>query len=93
MGGLSALWTSVGQLIPFIIGISGLTLVLGRWVGRRWEKTYRGKGLRKKEAVLKVEEEEGNLFELSDEIRVSYEKWKVGFEGSTGKLGLSVSVI
>jgi len=91
--GLSDLWTSVGQLIPFIIGVSGLTLVLGRWVGRRWDKKNRGKGLGRKEAILEVEAEEGNLFGLSEEVRESYEKWKVGFEGSTGMLGLSVSTV
>jgi hypothetical protein len=91
--GLSDLWTSVGQLIPFIIGVSGLTLVLGRWVGRRWDKKNRGKGLGMKEAILEVEAEEGNLFGLGEEVRVSYEKWKVGFEGSTGMLGLSVSTV
>jgi hypothetical protein len=32
ISGLTYLWSSVGQLIPFIIGVGGAVLVLGRWI-------------------------------------------------------------
>jgi hypothetical protein len=44
VSGLSGLWTSVGQLIPFIIGVGGLSLVLGRWTVRAWAKRAKRKG-------------------------------------------------
>jgi hypothetical protein len=82
VSGLSALWTSVGQLIPFIIGVSGLALVLGRWLARRWQKSYRGKRLENKEGASEEEVEEVNMFGLNEEVRESYAKWKVAFETS-----------
>jgi hypothetical protein len=44
VSGLSGLWTSVGQLISFIIGVGGLSLVLGRWSDRAWAKRATRKG-------------------------------------------------
>ncbi|KAF2870305.1 hypothetical protein BDV95DRAFT_608300 [Massariosphaeria phaeospora] len=43
VSGLGELWGSVGQLIPFIVGVVGVVLVGGRWVGGVWEKRKGGR--------------------------------------------------
>lgn len=45
VSGLSILRTSLGQLVPFLIGIGGLALVSSRWVISRWVKWKRGAAL------------------------------------------------
>jgi hypothetical protein len=82
VSGLSGLWTSVGQLIPFIIGVGGLGLVISRWVVRMWVKRVVARG-GKSGWKLDVngsgdgEEDDvvGDGFEGTG-IRQAYEKWK-----------------
>ncbi|KAF2713865.1 hypothetical protein K504DRAFT_462345 [Pleomassaria siparia CBS 279.74] len=70
--GLSELWTNIGQLIPFIIGVSGLSLVLGRWVVRRWEKRGGGRG----GGILEEMDDEGEVGGLDKGVRDEYSTWK-----------------
>lgn len=81
--GLSGLWTSVGQLIPFIIGVGGLMLVGCRWGVRVWVK-------RKKNAGMSSGWDEGGLlddtrvvarqynetFGLEESVRKGYARWR-----------------
>ena len=67
----------MGQLIPFIIGVCGLVLVVGRWVVRWWDKK-RGKG---GEKVDRGEENIQILGGLDEEIRDTWMKWKGVYEG------------
>ena len=46
MRGLSGLWMSIGQLVPFVIGVGGLMLVGNRWRVTVWVKWRKGVGLR-----------------------------------------------
>ncbi|KAH6865753.1 hypothetical protein BKA58DRAFT_226724 [Alternaria rosae] len=57
VSGLSGLWTSVGQLIPFIIGVGGLGLVITRWMVRMWVKRVIARG-EKSGWEVDVEEDE-----------------------------------
>jgi hypothetical protein len=77
VSGLSGLWTSVGQLIPFIIGIGGLSLVLSRWVVRAWAKRVRRRGW-KSGWDLDGGEHDGDEEDEGDirGVREGYEKWK-----------------
>ncbi|KAL6709876.1 hypothetical protein ACN47E_000661 [Coniothyrium glycines] len=81
--GLASLWTSVGQLVPFIIGVGGLGLVLSRWVLMFWAK--RSKRLAKKSGwdkdgvILGANNEteaHKEAFGLPQDIRNGYEQWK-----------------
>jgi hypothetical protein len=77
VSGLSGLWTSLGQLLPFIIGVGGLGLVIGRWVVRIWEKRRKG-GLRTREddANVRDGQEDGETFGLGKGVMEAYGKWK-----------------
>ncbi|KAF2250246.1 hypothetical protein BU26DRAFT_550439 [Trematosphaeria pertusa] len=89
VNGLMGLWTSVGQLIPFIIGVGGLCLVGGRWIARWWEKRKRresGKGLVGKEGVGD-EEREGAVLGIEKEVREGYARWKETYETGLKRRG------
>lgn len=87
MSGLSELWTSVGQLIPFIIGISGLGLVISRWVVRMWVKRVVARGQKSgwemdvDEDETGNEDEDGYVGDGFEEIgiRQGYERWKKAY--------------
>ncbi|KAF2009441.1 hypothetical protein BU24DRAFT_467819 [Aaosphaeria arxii CBS 175.79] len=89
VSGLTELWTNVGQLIPFIIGVGGLCLVSARWVVKWWVKKNEkppGEGNEitscragRDNAVVQKEEEDDTreeLFGLDIEVRERYQKWK-----------------
>lgn len=84
MSGLSGLWTSIGQLIPFIIGVGGLGLVITRWVVWMWVKRVIA---RSEKSGWEVDmEEDEKLNEDAEEyvvdgleragLRQGYERWK-----------------
>ncbi|KAF1995367.1 hypothetical protein P154DRAFT_526409 [Amniculicola lignicola CBS 123094] len=79
--GLTSLWGSVGQLIPFIIGTCGLALVIARLTARIWGK--RRRRMQDKDGGGRAEMEKGDengMGELSEEVREGYEKWKEWYE-------------
>jgi len=84
VSGLSGLWRSVGQLIPFIIGVGGLGLVITRWVVRMWVKRVIARG---EKSGWEVDVEESDQGDGNDEgyvldgleragVRNGYERWK-----------------
>jgi len=84
VSGLSGLWTSVGQLIPFIIGVGGLGLVITRWVVRMWVKRVIARG---EKSGWEVDMDENEKGDGDDEeyvvdgleragLRQGYERWK-----------------
>ena len=82
VSGLSSLWTSVGQLVPFIIGVCGLVLVASRWGVRVWVKWKRGAGGDsgwEKDGLLKDEETDqgqcDETFGMERHVSKTYEKW------------------
>jgi hypothetical protein len=85
VSGLSGLWTSVGQLIPFNIGVGGLSLVLGRWSVRAWAKRARRKG--EKSGWDGDGGENGGDEEEEGEIRGARGVWEVerGVSGTEGQ--------
>ena len=78
--GLSNLWNSVGQLIPFIIGVGGLSLVGSRWIAKKWEKMRGKKSLEKETGWLEERLDERELFGLDKDVVGAYERWKQEFE-------------
>ncbi|KAF2494544.1 hypothetical protein BU16DRAFT_562201 [Lophium mytilinum] len=85
--GLTGL-ASVGQLIPFVIGVGSLGLVLVRWV-ERW---YKGEvWLLERGLVEDGVEGEGNggsgKGRLDPEVVRVYERWKEEFEAEIRRLG------
>ena len=83
VSGLSGLWTSVGQLIPFIIGTAGLLLVSSRWGVRAWVKWKKGKGMKSgwdKDELLsdakEGEEQCNETFGIEENVRGGYARWK-----------------
>ncbi|OAL52525.1 hypothetical protein IQ07DRAFT_671033 [Pyrenochaeta sp. DS3sAY3a] len=87
VSGLSDLWSSVGQLIPFVIGVSGLGLVLSRYVIRIWVKRRKGagktSGWEKGDGVGAEERGEGEKsesFGLERDVIEGFERWKEAFE-------------
>jgi len=83
VSGLSGLWTSVGQLIPFIIGVGGLGLVITRWVVRMWVKRVIARGEKSGwEVDVKDNKADGDDEEYVVDglkragIRQGYERWK-----------------
>ncbi|KAI8931775.1 hypothetical protein NX059_011413 [Plenodomus lindquistii] len=92
VSGLDVLWGSVGQLIPFVIGVGGLGLVVVRWGARMvvkkrnkvggWDGGLEGE----KKGGGRGRENEGGLeaFGLDGEVRQGYERWKksLGDHGS-----------
>jgi hypothetical protein len=83
VSGLSDLWTSVGQLIPFIIGVGGLTLVGSRWGVRIWVKWKSNAGMSsgwEKSGLLDntgVEDGQGEeTFGLEESVREGYVRWR-----------------
>ena len=73
--GLSALWTSVGQLIPFIIGVGGLGLVVSRFCVKIWVKRVTRKGGKSGWNVEDGKVEEGD-------VSVEGGMWKPGVDGA-----------
>lgn len=87
VSGLSDLWSSVGQLIPFVIGVSGLGLVLSRYVIRIWVKKRKGLGKTsgwEKGGGLGTEGSSGGekseSFGLDRDVIEGFERWKEAFE-------------
>lgn len=83
VSGLSGLWTSVGQLIPFIIGVGGLTLVGCRWGVRVWVKWKENAGMRSGWEGSGLLDDTGaadgqynETFGLEESIRKGYARWK-----------------
>lgn len=83
VSGLSGLWTSVGQLIPFIIGVGGLTLIGSRWGVRVWVKWKRNAGMSsgwEKDDLLDETEamitQCDETFGLGHSVRKGYARWK-----------------
>jgi hypothetical protein len=79
VSGLSGLWNSVGQLIPFIIGVGGLGLVISRWLVKMWVKRVVARGKKSGWEVHVEENESGD--EDQDEyertgVSQGYERWK-----------------
>ncbi|RAR13569.1 beta-ketoacyl synthase [Stemphylium lycopersici] len=75
--GLSALWTSVGQLIPFIIGVGGLGLVVSRFCVKTWVKRVVRKGGKRGWNVEDGKEDrsaEGGMWKSG--VDGAYERWK-----------------
>lgn len=92
--GLAGLWTSVGQLISFVVGVGGLGLVAVRGTRvlyAKWRKRkYGGKqpeeGEDEIESPEKSKEGEADVFGLSWEVREGYEKWKEMYEKELGRI-------
>lgn len=83
VSGLSGLWTSVGQLIPFIIGVGGLTLVGSRWGVRVWVKWKKNAGMSsgwEKDGLLdgqQVSEKQcEETFGLEEPVTKGFARWR-----------------
>jgi hypothetical protein len=83
VSGLSSLWTSVGQLIPFVIGVGGLTLVGFRWGVRVWVKWKKNAGMSSGwEASCLLDDarvtarQYNETFGLEESVRERYARWK-----------------
>lgn len=82
VSGLSGLWNSVGQLIPFIIGVGGLGLVISRWLVKMWVKRVVARG-KKSGWEVHVEENESDDEDQDEYERTGvsrgYERWKKAY--------------
>ncbi|CAN9110845.1 unnamed protein product [Alternaria alternata] len=82
VSGLSGLWNSVGQLIPFIIGVGGLGLVISRWLVKMWVKRVAAKG-EKSGWEVHMEENESDDEDQDEYERTGvsqgYERWKKAY--------------
>ncbi|CAN9095781.1 unnamed protein product [Alternaria alternata] len=82
VSGLSGLWNSVGQLIPFIIGVGGLGLVISRWLVKMWVKRVVARG-EKSGWEVHVEENESDDEDQDEYERTGvsqgYERWKKAY--------------
>ena len=72
---------SVGQLIPFIIGVAGLVLVGVRWV-EGWRRRHRRKSMEKRlsEEVAAQSDQEGVVDRLDRSAVEGYLRWKEAHE-------------
>lgn len=72
---------SVGQLIPFIIGVAGLVLVGVRWV-EGWRRRHRRKSMEKghSEEVAAQSDQEGGIDRLDRSAVEGYLRWKKAHE-------------
>ncbi len=80
---LSGLWTSVGQLVLFIIGGGGLILVGSRWSIRLWVKWRNGAGSKSgwaRNGLLSGEDDAHErceeAFGLDEDVRGGYVSWR-----------------
>lgn len=80
VSGLTNLWSSVGQLIPFVIGMSGLSLVISRWVKVKWDKRKRklekSSGREQKGRSRKAADYHAGDLGVDDVLRDRWERWK-----------------
>lgn len=85
VSGLTSLWTSVGQLIPFIVGIGGLCLVSSRLVVKLWKRSIvnHGDEIEPKKDWTEERIEETEMFGLEFDIREAYARWREMFENSS----------
>ena len=88
---MTVLWSSVGQLIPFVIGVGGLGLVLCRWVVKMWQKRRRRRELDDGGKAITAEREEDDrskeIFGVSGDIREGWERWKKEYESGLDGTG------
>ncbi|KAF2641072.1 hypothetical protein P280DRAFT_517298 [Massarina eburnea CBS 473.64] len=89
--GLGGLWSSVGQLIPFVIGVGGLGLVGVRWGVGKWEKRKRrdeGEGERVDDCECECEcVEVVDVGGVGKRVREGWERWKEEHERSVTDRG------
>jgi hypothetical protein len=76
--GLNNLWGSVGQLIPFIIGVGGLGLVGGRWVLGKWAERKKKGGRRDEELEDWIDNYDGidEILGIGKKVRDGWKRWK-----------------
>jgi len=72
---------SVGQLIPFIIGVAGLGLVGVRWV-EGWRRRHRRKSMEKghSEEIAAQSDQEDGVGRLDQSAVEGYLRWKEAHE-------------